>query len=112
MRSWFYILCYLRFCSISTHRCTHLLIDAGHISIESDLASKEAIRQVHLKRAQQYTDDDYARLESLMYDKLNLKLEDAQVDNTHLNYTTPLIFASVRPRWRSAIMQKRINIAQ
>ncbi|KAI9460579.1 hypothetical protein BJY52DRAFT_1117906 [Lactarius psammicola] len=64
--------------SISTHRCTHLLIDAGHISIESDLASKEAIRQVHLKRAQQYTDDDYARLESLMYDKLNLKLEDAQ----------------------------------
>lgn len=64
--------------SISTHKCTHLLIDAGHISIESDLASKEAIRQVHLKRAQQYTDDDYARLESLMYDKLNLKLEDAQ----------------------------------
>ncbi|KAF8274093.1 hypothetical protein EI94DRAFT_1696360 [Lactarius quietus] len=64
--------------SISTHKCTHLLIDAGHISIESDLASKEAIRQVHLKRAQQYTDDDYARLESLMYDKLDLKLEDAQ----------------------------------
>lgn len=112
MRSYFYTLCYLRLCSISTHRCTHLLIDAGHISIESDLASKEAIRQVHLKRAQQYTDDDYARLESLMYDKLNLKLEDAQVDNIHLNYTTPLIFASVRPRRRSAIMQKRINIAQ
>jgi hypothetical protein len=94
MRSWFYTLCYLRFCSISTHKCTHLLIDAGHISIESDLASKEAIRQVQLKRAQQYTDDDYARLESLMYDKLNLKLEDAQVYNSHLNYTTPNIFIS------------------
>jgi vacuolar protein sorting-associated protein 13A/C len=64
--------------SISNPKCTHLLIDAGHISMESDLASKEAIRQVQLKRAQQYTDDDYARLESLMYDKLNLKLEDAQ----------------------------------
>ncbi|KAI0275069.1 vacuolar protein sorting-associated protein 13 [Gloeopeniophorella convolvens] len=55
-----------------------LLIDAGHISIESDLASKDAIRQVHLKRAQQYTEDDYKRLESLMYDKLNLRLKDAQ----------------------------------
>lgn len=70
----------LRSCSITTPKCTHLLVDAGHISIESDLASKDAIRQVHLKRSQQYTDDDYARLESLMYDKLNLKLEDAQVE--------------------------------
>ena len=74
--------------SITTHKCTHLLIDAGHICIESDLASKEAIRQVQLKRSQQYTDDDYARLESLMYDKLNLKLEDAQVDNTHKSHNT------------------------
>ena len=73
---------HLRFCSITTHKCTHLLIDAGHISIESDLASKEAIRQVHLKRAQQYTDDDYATLEALMYDKLDLRLEDAQVDRS------------------------------
>ncbi|KAI9512588.1 hypothetical protein F5148DRAFT_973480 [Russula earlei] len=64
--------------SITTPKCTYLVIDAGHISIESDLASKEAIRQIRLKRAQQYTDDDYARLESLMYDKLGLKLEDAQ----------------------------------
>ncbi|KAI0308206.1 hypothetical protein B0F90DRAFT_1833497 [Multifurca ochricompacta] len=64
--------------SVATHKCTHLLIDAGHISIESDLASKDAIRQVHTRRAQQYTDNDYAILESLMYDKLDLKLEDAQ----------------------------------
>jgi vacuolar protein sorting-associated protein 13A/C len=71
-------------CSITTHKCTHLLIDAGHISIESDLANKEAIRQVNLKRAQQYTDDDYARLEALMYDKLDLKLEDAQVGELSL----------------------------
>jgi vacuolar protein sorting-associated protein 13A/C len=70
----------LRPCSITTPKCTHLLIDAGHISIESDLASKDAIRRIQLKRSQQYTDDDYAKLESLMYDKLNLKLEDAQVE--------------------------------
>jgi vacuolar protein sorting-associated protein 13A/C len=84
---------FLRLCSIITHKCTHLLIDAGHISIESDLASKEAIRQVHLKRDQQYTDDDYARLESLMYDKLNLKLEDAQVEGFSLKFMAPLMCA-------------------
>ncbi len=47
-----------------------------------------------------------------MYDKLSLKLEDAQVDNTHFSSTTLLIIASVRTRRRSAIMQKCINIAQ
>ncbi|EIM83408.1 uncharacterized protein STEHIDRAFT_170692 [Stereum hirsutum FP-91666 SS1] len=64
--------------SITTNRCKHLLIDAGHISIESNLADKEAIRQIHLKRNQNYTDEDYVRLESLMYDKFSLKLHAAQ----------------------------------
>ena len=54
-------------------------MDAGHIAIESDLASKEAIRIVHQKRNQKYDDEDYKQLESLMYDKLFLRLEDAQV---------------------------------
>jgi vacuolar protein sorting-associated protein 13A/C len=83
---------FLRLCSIITHKCTHLLVDAGHISIESDLASKEAIRQV-LKRDQQYTDDDYARLESLMYDKLNVKLGDAQVVECFSKYMALLMYA-------------------
>ncbi|KAI0068196.1 hypothetical protein BV25DRAFT_1793389 [Artomyces pyxidatus] len=64
--------------SITNHRCTHLVIDAGHIAIESDLADKEAVRQIHLKRNQKYTDDDYTTLESLMYDKFSLRLEAAQ----------------------------------
>jgi vacuolar protein sorting-associated protein 13A/C len=54
-------------------------VDAGHIAIESDLASKEAIRIVHQKRNQKYDEDDYKQLESLMYDKLFLRLQDAQV---------------------------------
>lgn len=65
--------------SVTTKDCKHLVIDAGHISIESDLADKAAVREVHMKRNQRYSDDDYKRLESLMYDKLSLKLQAAQV---------------------------------
>ncbi|KIM85199.1 hypothetical protein PILCRDRAFT_817197 [Piloderma croceum F 1598] len=64
--------------NVTTKDCKHLVIDAGHISIESDLADKEAVREIHLKRNQQYSDDDYKRLESLMYDRMSLKLEAAQ----------------------------------
>ncbi|KAK0465028.1 vacuolar protein sorting-associated protein 13 [Desarmillaria tabescens] len=63
---------------VTTKSCKHLLIDAGHMAIESDLADKEAIRAVHLKRNQQYSDEDHKRLEGLMYDKVSLKLKDAQ----------------------------------
>ncbi|PPQ64275.1 hypothetical protein CVT24_008413 [Panaeolus cyanescens] len=63
---------------LTTNQCRHLVIDAGHIAIESDLVAKDAIRLIHQKRHQQYTEDDYKNLESLMYDKLSLRLEDAQ----------------------------------
>lgn len=63
---------------ITTHDCKHLVVDAGHISIDSDHADKEAIKTIQQKRHQKYNDEDYHRLESLMYDKVSLKLEDAQ----------------------------------
>ncbi len=56
-----------------------MVIDAGHISIVSDLASKEAVQEIHSKRKKQYTAEDYERLESMMYDRLTVKLEAAQV---------------------------------
>ena len=65
--------------SITTTNCKHLVIDAGHIAIESNLADKEATRQIHMKRNKQYNDEDYRRLESMMYDKFFLRLEMAQV---------------------------------
>lgn len=64
---------------MTTHDCKHLLIDAGHISIESELADKGAIRAIQLKRNRQYTDEDYQQLESLMYDKLTIRVKAAQV---------------------------------
>lgn len=63
---------------ITTHQCSHLVIDAGHIAVESDLADKGALREIHAKRNQPYSEDDYKRLESLMYDKMLLKLQAAQ----------------------------------
>ena len=63
---------------ITTNKCKHLVIDAGHISIESELANKAAIQEIQAKRKQQYTDDDYKQLESMMYDRLLVRLESAQ----------------------------------
>lgn len=64
---------------MTTFKCKHLIIDAGHISIESDLADKDAVKTVTLKRNQQYNEEDHRQLESLMYDRFMLKLKDAQV---------------------------------
>lgn len=47
--------------------------------MESDLADKDAMRELQSKKGQQYSEADYKRLESLMYDKVILKLEAAQV---------------------------------
>ncbi|KAJ7492621.1 vacuolar protein sorting-associated protein 13 [Mycena latifolia] len=63
---------------VTTHNCKHLIIDAGHIAIESELADKDAIRAIHQKRNKQYSDEDYKQLESLMYDKMSIRLEAAQ----------------------------------
>ncbi|KIK70982.1 hypothetical protein GYMLUDRAFT_33082 [Collybiopsis luxurians FD-317 M1] len=63
---------------ITTMNCKHLIIDAGHIAIESELADKAAIRAVHLKRSQKYSEEDYKQLEALMYDKMSLRLQSAQ----------------------------------
>lgn len=63
------------------------MVDAGHIAVGSDLVDKEAIRAIQSKRNQKYSEEDYRQLESLMYDKVSLRLEDAQViqlDRPHI----------------------------
>lgn len=56
-----------------------LIMDAGHISVTSDLVSKDTIRDIQSKQKQQYTDQDYKHLESLMYDKFKVGLDSTQV---------------------------------
>lgn len=88
--------------SVTTKDCKHLVIDAGHISIESDLVDKEAVHEIHLKRNQQYNEEDYKRLESLMYDKMLLKLEAAQV------CTYPFAYIPDDSRYREVRDRKRL----
>lgn len=55
------------------------MLDAGHISIKSDLVPRSELYAIHQKRKRQYSEEDYEKLESLMYDRFFLKLESAQV---------------------------------
>jgi hypothetical protein len=57
----------------------HLVLDAGHIAVESALADQKEVQSVQAKRGQALQGDDYGRLQSLMYDKFSLKLESTQV---------------------------------
>ena len=71
--------CFNSDCSITTNSCRHLVVDAGHMSVVSQLGNKEAIKEIQSKRKLDYTDEDYRRLENMMYDKVSVRLKDAQV---------------------------------
>jgi vacuolar protein sorting-associated protein 13A/C len=65
--------------SISSKQTACLILDAGHISVNSQLVDKDTMKQVQDKQRRSYTDEDYKRLESLMYDKFVVKLSSTQV---------------------------------
>nr|POE47209.1 vacuolar protein sorting-associated protein 13 [Quercus suber] len=56
-----------------------LIVDAGHASVRSDLIDKATLADINNKQKQKYTEQDFQKLESLMYDKFSLKLESTQV---------------------------------
>ncbi|KAL9616260.1 MAG: hypothetical protein Q9160_008854 [Pyrenula sp. 1 TL-2023] len=65
--------------SITQESTLCLIFDAGHVSLNSELVDKDTMRDVQSKQKQQYSEDDYRQLESLMYDKFSLKLDSTQV---------------------------------
>ncbi|KAI1811883.1 vacuolar protein sorting-associated protein 13 [Poronia punctata] len=65
--------------SIKTERSTCLILDAGHISLYSELVDKATMKQIQDKQKQQYSDEDFKQLESLMYDRFIVKLTSTQV---------------------------------
>lgn len=52
------------------------ILDAGHISVTSDLVDKKTFEEIKSKES--YTEDDWKKLNTLMYDRFNLHLQDAQ----------------------------------
>ncbi|KAF6839500.1 vacuolar protein sorting-associated protein vps13 [Colletotrichum musicola] len=65
--------------SIAVKESTCLILDAGHISVNSELVDQSTMKQIQSKQRQSYTDEDFKRLESVMYDKFLVKLSSTQV---------------------------------
>lgn len=65
--------------SIKTERSTCLILDAGHISVNSELVDKGTLKQVQDKHNQKFSEEDFKQLESLMYDRFLVKLTSTQV---------------------------------
>ncbi|GME84275.1 unnamed protein product [[Candida] boidinii] len=55
------------------------ILDAGHISVVSDLADKSKMEEIRKTSKADYTDDDWDALTSYLYDRFNLILQDAQI---------------------------------
>ncbi|WVR05901.1 hypothetical protein IAU60_002927 [Kwoniella sp. DSM 27419] len=64
---------------VKVKQCQTLVLDAGHIAVNSKLADKEQLKDVQSKRGRQYSDEDYKQLEDLMYDRFDLRLESTQL---------------------------------
>ena len=73
--------------------------------MESDLADKDAVQEVYNKRNQQYTEEDQARLEALMYDKFLVRLQAAQVHRGGFLVLFDSNNISVRYRRRFGVLQ-------
>ena len=65
--------------SITAHSTICMILDAGHISVTSELVDKDTLKEVQSKHRQSYTEEDFKRLESLMYDKFLVKLSSTQL---------------------------------
>ncbi|GMF54928.1 unnamed protein product [[Candida] boidinii] len=55
------------------------ILDAGHISVVSDLADKGKMEEIRKTNKADYTDDDWDALTDYLYDRFNLILQDAQI---------------------------------
>ena len=87
-----------------------LILDAGHVSLTSDLVKRSDVGEIQSKQSQQYNEEDWKRLESLMYDKFRLTLESTQVSLLHFNVV--LILADYRyKRFLSALRSKKPSLS-
>ncbi len=65
--------------SITKESALCMILDAGHVSLNSELVDKDTMRDIQSKQKKQYSDDDFRQLEGLMYDKFLLKLDSTQL---------------------------------
>jgi len=65
--------------SITKESALCLILDAGHVSLKSELVDKDTMRDIQSKQKKQYSEQDFQQLEGLMYDKFLLKLDSTQL---------------------------------
>ncbi|QKX55761.1 uncharacterized protein TRUGW13939_02859 [Talaromyces rugulosus] len=65
--------------SITKESSLCLILDAGHISVNSELVNRETMTDLQSKQKRQYDEEDYRHLEDLLYDKFLIKLDSTQV---------------------------------
>ncbi|KPI40863.1 Vacuolar protein sorting-associated protein 13 [Cyphellophora attinorum] len=65
--------------SITKQSALCMILDAGHVSLHSEVVDKATLQEIHSKRRKQYTEQDFQQLEGLMYDKFHLRLDSTQV---------------------------------
>ncbi|KAG2213335.1 hypothetical protein INT46_007194 [Mucor plumbeus] len=65
--------------SLTSQDSPVMIIDAGHINVDSQLADKDVVNDIKNKDIQKYSKQDAITLEELMYDKFNLQLSQTKV---------------------------------
>ncbi|KAL7793859.1 hypothetical protein V8C37DRAFT_80245 [Trichoderma ceciliae] len=65
--------------SITTEHSTCLVVDAGHMHVNSQLVDQETLKEIQSKQRQSYNEEDFKRLESAMYDRFIVKFTSTQV---------------------------------
>ncbi|KAL9556691.1 hypothetical protein MBANPS3_001742 [Mucor bainieri] len=65
--------------SLTSQDSPVMIIDAGHINVDSQLADKAVVNDIKNKDIQKYSKQDAKTLEDLMYDKFNLQLSQTKV---------------------------------
>ncbi|KAH6603756.1 vacuolar sorting-associated 13 [Trichoderma cornu-damae] len=65
--------------SITAEHSTCLVVDAGHMHVNSQLVDQETLKEIQAKQRQSYDEEDFKRLESAMYDRFIVKFTSTQV---------------------------------
>ncbi|KAI8884432.1 hypothetical protein K501DRAFT_332624 [Backusella circina FSU 941] len=65
--------------SLTSQDSPVMIIDSGHINVDSQLADEEVVSNIKSKEIKNYNNKDVEILEELMYDKFNLQLSQTKV---------------------------------
>ncbi|KAI8610486.1 hypothetical protein BC830DRAFT_1069804 [Chytriomyces sp. MP71] len=60
-------------------KATVVVVDAGHLNVESNLVSKDDKKEIESKQGSEFTESDFLKLKSLLYDRFTCVLKSVQV---------------------------------